>query len=220
MVFRGRDQHSTSSGAEQRLPFGQTTLDKACTGGVPVSGVLSIRVQPGYSEIQFLHNVIEQKAKSQKRIIWLHHRMQINPNWLSQASYAGQSWIVSSSSISDSLWACEQSVRSQACCCVVIYLEHIEAKAARRLQVLAKQYDCLVIMVLTSQHAREILPVNVDMALSVQNDQWFAHLHRISGAWPQQDIPVANPLPATNGAIIRAFTLYSETQTPALHDVS
>ena len=217
LVFRGRDHRHSADGNEVRLPFGQASLDKACAGGVPAAGVLSIRALAGQGELQLLNNVLLQKAGAQKRIIWLPNRMYLNPNWL---SYQQQSWVINTPNEADALWACEQAIRSQACCCVVMYLAQIEPKAARRLQVLARQYDCLVVLVHPGNRIPGALPVNIDMELSCDARQWFVHLHRVSGAWPQQHIAIEHPLPASNSAIVNAFRQYSNSTATAIHEVS
>lgn len=220
LVFRGRDHRHSANGNEVRLPFGQASLDKACAGGVPAAGVLSIRALAGQGELQLLNNVLLQKAGTQKRIIWLPNRLHLNPNWLSQTPYQQQSWVINTTNEADALWACEQAIRSQACCCVVMYLAQIEPKAARRLQVLARQYDCLVVLVHPGNRIPGALPVNIDMELSCDARQWFVHLHRVSGAWPQQHIAIEHPLPASNSAIVNAFRQYSNSTATAIHEVS
>tara|TARA_Y100001949_G_C15877678_1_gene282356 strand:+ start:24 stop:722 length:699 start_codon:yes stop_codon:yes gene_type:complete len=220
LVFRGRDHRHSADGNELRLPFGQTNLDKACAGGVPASGVLSIRALAGQGELQLLNNVLLQKAGTQKRIIWLPNRLQLNPNWMCQTPYQQQSWVVNTPNEADALWACEQAIRSQACCCIVIYLAQVEPKAARRLRVLARQYDCLVVLVHPGNRSPGALPVNIDMALSFDMRQWFVDLHRVTGAWPQQHIAIEHPLPASNDAIVNAFRQFSSNDVTAIHEVS
>lgn len=220
MVFRGRDHRHRADGGELRLPFGHTSLDKACAGGVPAAGALSVRALPGQGEIQLLNNILVQKADSKKRIIWLPNQVHLNPNWLSQTPYQQQSWVLTAANDTDALWACEQSVRSQACCCIVLYLSHIVPKAARRLQVLAKQYDCLVVLVHRGEVSPGVLPVNIDMELTYDAGQWYVHLHRVTGAWPQHHIKIEHPLPATNSAIVKAFRQYNQRQSTPIHEVS
>ncbi|GGF75943.1 hypothetical protein [Alteromonas lipolytica] len=203
-----------------RLPFGQQKLDEACVGGVPAAGVITLRALPGSSEIQLMHNVMQQKAATQKRILWLHNDWQLNHNWLIQSPLHKQSWVVTTRCTEDSLWAGEQAIRSQACCCVVLYISQLAAKAARRLQVLACQYDCLVIVVQHAWGNHGVLPVNIDMQLTFSASEWLVQLNRVKGAWPQTDIPITHPLPASNDAIVKAFSHFSHGQTSTLHEVS
>ena len=219
LVFKGRD-HGQHREVSQRLAFGQPALDKACVGGVPPTGVLSLKALPGFSELQLLRNILRNKTKSQKRLVWLTQDYLLNDNWLLKSGYHQQSWIVNATSAADTLWACEQSVRSQACCCVVMYIAEISQKAARRLQVLASQYECLVIIVQSRGAKAEVLPVNIDMALGYHEEQWLVQLHRVKGGWPQKDIVIDHPLPATNQAIITAFSLFGSGRPAVLHDVS
>lgn len=219
-IFRGRDQHSSVGSTVLRLPFGQPELDKASAGGVPAAGALSLRALPGHSEIQFLNDILQQKVCTQKKIVWLHNTLAMNPNWICQTTYQQQSWVLTTSHETDALWACEQCIRSQACCCVVMYTTQIAHKAARRLQVLAKQYDCLVIIIHSGKLTPGTLPVNIDMELSFQAEQWYVHLHRVTGAWPKHHIAVNHPLPASNTAIVNAFNVYRDHHPAAVHEVS
>ena len=127
LVFRGRDHRHSTDGGEVRLPFGQANLDKACAGGVPAAGAMSIRALAGQGELQLLNNVLLQKAATQKRIIWLPNQLYLNPNWMSQTPYQQQSWVVSTSNEADAQWACEQAIRSIYCASLVQFSCTIQA---------------------------------------------------------------------------------------------
>lgn len=206
LVFRGREQQNAIKNKRSYIPFGQKELDVACAGGAPASGVIRLRALPGSNELNLFSNILQTKMASEKRFIWIYSLCKINHKWLMQKPFFKQSWILKAPLANDALWACEQAIRSQACACIVMYFDNLTSKAARRLQVLSKQYDCLVIVISIPSPKDTVLPVNMDATLYYEQPHWLIQLDRISGAWPQQNIAIENPLPASNQAIIRAFS--------------
>ena len=208
MLFLGKDHDSVIRSDGVRLPFGQVELDKACQGGVPLAGLARIQTRPGCGELALLKPVLYAKSLNRKKVLWINHHFVLSPTWLANTSIFEQSWCVIPPSFQDALWTCEQAIRSQACACIILYCDNLDIKPARRLQVLSKQYDTLIIVV-TPPSASGSLPVNLDVELAFCNERWFVHIHRVAGAWPQRNIPIENPLPATNSAITRAFSSYN-----------
>lgn len=218
MLFLGKDHDSATRSDYARLPFGQAELDKACHGGVPAAGLARFQTHTGCGELALLKPVLHAKALNKKKVLWVNHQFALNPTWLVNTSLFEQSWCITPTSFLDALWACEQAIRSQACACIILYCDTLDTKPARRLQVLSKQYDTLIIVV-SPRCTDGSLPINLDVELSFYNERWFAHIHRVAGAWPQRDIPINNPLPASNAAIARAFTRYN-TVPAVLNSVS
>lgn len=211
---------NTSSSSQhkiERFPIGLKDLDCALKGGIPKAGLTRIRCRQGSGELQLLASVLEAVRSIGKKIIWIQHNHRVNPLWLSKHRLLSHSWLVAPGSTNEALWTCEQCIRSQACSLIVYAHGTLSTKSARRLQVLSKQYQCLVINIDYSQQSFTTLPVNVDCELFLKDDQWFITIHRVVGSWPLDNIMIPNPLPASNDAIIRAMRA---AQTDSYNSVS
>ncbi len=220
LIFKGRAQPAGESTC-RRIAFGHKKLDQACAGGALAAGLIRLRTLPGSAEIRLITPLIANKAATKKRILWLQRNHQaFNTNWLSQQTFGPQSWVVQCNNDTDTLWACEQALRSLACTCLVMHYDQLSMKAARRIQVLARQYDCLVIVISRLSSKFQTLPVNLDFELLYSECGWHVNIHRVAGAWPQHNIAIDNPLPVTNQAIMEAFAKYAGESASALHQVS
>ncbi|NVK56869.1 MAG: hypothetical protein HWE26_14795 [Alteromonadaceae bacterium] len=219
LIFKGREQPAAVNQC-RRIAFGHEKLDQACAGGVLAAGLIRLRALPGCAEIKLIAPLVTNKATSKKRVLWLQRPdLLFNPNWLNQQPFGQHSWIINCNNDTDSLWVCEQSLRSQACTCLILYFNQLSIKAARRLQVLAKQYDCLVIVISRPSNTLMTLPVNLDFELQYSQSAWRVNIYRVTGAWPKSDIAIENPLPASNQAIVNAFAKYANEPDASLHQV-
>ena len=211
-IYLGNAADAAQSPIE-RLPLGVKALDAALAGGIPSAGLSRIRCHQGSGELQLLHPVFAAQRNTGKKVIWLYRHQSINPVWLAKHQLLTDSWLLSPANEQDALWACEQCIRSQACSLIVYSYASLNAKAARRLQVLSKQYQCLLLNIDYNLQTFMSLPVNVDCELYYKDTQWYITLHRVVGSWPKSDIPICNPLPASNDAIITAMR---ETQSASV----
>ncbi|MDC8831822.1 hypothetical protein [Alteromonas gilva] len=219
LIFRGREQPAAEHQG-RRIAFGHKKLDQACVGGAPAAGLIRLRVLPGCGEMSLITPLISDKAASKKRILWLQRgALAFNTNWLSQQAFGQQSWVIHCGNDTDTLWVCEQALRSQACTCLIMYFDQLSIKAARRLQVLARQYDCLVIVFSRPGTTSLTLPVSLDFELRYRQSAWHINIYRVTGAWPLDNIVINNPLPMTNQAIAEAFAKYADDADTALHQV-
>lgn len=199
---------NTSSSSQQkieRLPVGLKELDSALNGGIPKAGLTRVRCRQGSGEFELLASVLEAVSSTGKKIVWIQHNQKINPLWLSKHNLITHSWLVTPGSANAALWTCEQCIRSQACSLIVYAHDTLDTKSARRLQVLSKQHQCLVIHIDYNQQPITTLPVNVDCELCFKDGQWAITIHRVVGSWPKDNIVIPNPLPASNDAIINAM---------------
>ncbi len=203
-IYLGNSSSSSQHKIE-RLPVGLKDLDCALKGGIPKAGLTRVRCRQGSGEFQLLAPVLEAVQSIGKKTVWIQHKYRINPLWLSKHRLLSHSWLVTPGSTNEALWTCEQCIRSQACSLIVYAHDTLNTKSARRLQVLSKQHQCLVLHIDYSLQPLPTLPVNVDFELFLKDDQWFITIHRVVGSWPLDNIMIPNPLPASNDAIIIAM---------------
>ena len=213
-IYLGNANSSSQQGIE-RLPLGIETLDSALAGGIPRAGLSRIRCGVGSGELQLLQAIFNPLIHQGKKILWIYGYYRINPVWLARQQLIEHSWLITPSPSQQALWACEQCIRSQACSLIVYSFDTLDVRSARRLQVLSKQYQCLVLNVDYTRHSLATLPVNIDCELYMQEERWFIDVHRVVGSWPKAGIRLSNPLPASNEAIQSAML-----QTSTLHETS
>ncbi len=162
-VWRAREGLLNDS---SRLETGYTVLDDLLGGGLPSKGLVRVRSLSGIGELSVFHQVLADNP-NEKLISIINCPGNIHAAWLHQYHIdAEHVRLIRPEQPKDILWSAEQCLKSEACHIVVLWINSLTPRQARRLQVAASQHNTLCLM-LESQHvARCALPLTLDMRIS------------------------------------------------------
>ncbi|WP_018984352.1 translesion DNA synthesis-associated protein ImuA [Salinimonas chungwhensis] len=152
--------------AKHRVCTGFKSLDELLGGGLPAAGLIRLRALPGIGELTFLKHVLAENPYEKLTMLinapgHLHAAWLVN-NKIKPATVR----LVNPENHEDTLWAAEQCLKSEACHCVILWLNSLNAKQARRLQVAASQHHTLCVLLESVKVRRESLPLALDLTLS------------------------------------------------------
>jgi len=145
-VWRGGD---CARVAVPSVPTGFAELDVLLPGGGwPAGALTEIHVErAGVGELQL---VMPAAARLTRSGSWLAliapPYVPYAPALVAHGVMLSQLMVVRTRAVEDSLWACEQALRSQACGAVLAWLDRVHERALRRLQLAAESGGAAMLM--------------------------------------------------------------------------
>lgn len=162
-VWRAREGMSDN---RARLKTGHCELDSRLGGGLPSKGLVRIRSLSGIGELSVFHQVLAANP-NEKLISMINCPGNIHAAWLHQYHIdAEHVRLIRPELTQDILWSAEQCLKSEACHIVVLWINSLTPRQARRLQVAASQHNTLCLMFESEHTARCALPLALDMRIS------------------------------------------------------
>ncbi len=145
------------------LPTGSTELDALLGGGWPLGVVTELLLETqGIGELRVLMPALQAlqnpgvRGQQRRQLCW------VNPPYIPYAPALArhglnlaQLLIVKPESRADALWATEQALRSPACAAVLCWVERIDGKAVRRLQLAAEAATCWSVVIRAGRFVRD-----------------------------------------------------------------
>ena len=162
--------------ARDGLKTGFTNLDTALAGrhgtGWPKAGLMELLSdQPGIGELRLLAPALSALSAEQRWISW------VNPPHIPYAPAlealgidVAKVLLVHPRSHRDALWALAQALKSGTCSSVLAWLDEDQLKQTdlRRLQLAAKQGNCLAVLFRPEHAARQQSPAELRIVLHAQ----------------------------------------------------
>lgn len=190
LIWKGRDYVATSN---EKIATGYVDLDTALNGGLPTTGAISLCTHlQGVGELSLFAELLRAKQDEQKLTIFINPPASVNGPWLLQQHLDPQRvYQVATRNEEETLWASEQCLRSEACSTVLTWTNQLTHKQARRLQVAASHHHTLLVLYRAQQRQHQVMPVNIDLSLTLGTHGLLAHIHKQIGGWAKSDIPIA-----------------------------
>lgn len=145
-VWRG---DSCARVAISSVPTGFAELDTALPGGGwPAAALTEIYAErPGIGELKLLMPAVARLTHSGRWVTLIAPPyIPYAPALAAHGVKLARLMLVRTSSSTDSLWACEQALRSNGCGAVLAWLDHAPERALRRLQLAAEGGDVLTLL--------------------------------------------------------------------------
>ncbi len=213
LIWRAAQQQSRGP----RLPTDHAELDSALGGGIVSAGVIRVVTDRGVGELSFLKAVIA-KHRVHKLCLFINPPGMLQSPWLAAAEIAAERvYQVAPKDNDQALWAAEQSLKSGACHCVVLWANAMSPKQARRLQVAATHNNALAIVVMPSRCKRMALPVSQDLSLTPAPGGLAIQIVKQAQGWPVDEVRIKLTHTPSNRAITAAMTQASETVANDTH---
>ena len=228
-IWRARDQKQS----EAKFSLGFPRLDKALNGGVASTGLVRITALTGVGELSLFKRVICQH-RTHKLVVFINPPGLLQSPWLENLGLkAQQVLVVKAGTEQESLWAAEQSLKSTACHCVVLWSNAVNQKEARRLQVAATHNDALCLLYTppqqqalqtslqaeTTHQNDNSLPITLDIALFGKPQALSVNIRKQRHGWPKDNIVISHRWTPDNHAIKWAMA-HNTLSDRALHSVS
>lgn len=159
-IWRARGSHPAASGARVRAS-GWPRLDAALPdGGWPLGTLIEVLLpEPGIGELRLLLPALRALAAEpdwhgRHWFAWIAPPHEPYAPALAQAGLPpGRVLLIGASVARDRLWAVEQALRSGRCAAVLVWLDRVEGRWLRRLQLAAATGEALVVLFRAKRHA-------------------------------------------------------------------
>ncbi|WP_432459482.1 translesion DNA synthesis-associated protein ImuA [Agarivorans sp. QJM3NY_25] len=185
-VWQGKQWHRSqltvqASGFEQ--------LDQQLPGqGWPQGAMTEVLYeQQGIGELQLLLPALAKLSKKSQWIIWVAPPFMPNAPALQQHNIdISKVIVIRPEQCSDIIWTIEQALKSGCCSAVLGWVDHLDLKASRRLQLAAEQGDCLSYLFRPLQQQQQSSSASVRITLhpNRNTDQISYQLLKRRGAAP------------------------------------
>ncbi len=216
-IWRAREK----SQDETKFSLGFKHLDKALNGGIPSSGLIRISSLMGIGELTLFKQVLCNQH-THKMVVFINPPGVLQVPWLENLGLNTQQvWIIKTKTEQEALWAAEQSLKSTACYCVILWNHSITPKEARRLQVAATHNDALCLLYTRASGAnhQKSLPITVDLSLQPKPHKLSVSIRKQRHGWPVDNIVIYNNWTPNNHAIKWAME-HNKLTGQVLHSVS
>lgn len=191
---------------QSRLATLHPELDSALSGGLVSAGLVRLLCTPGIGELSLFKSVIAE-YRLHKLCVFINPPGILQAPWLATANISAERvYQVAPGDNDGALWAAEQSLKSGACHCVLLWVNSITPKQARRLQVAASHNNALAILYMPPQCRRVSLPVSQDLSLSPCPGGLTINVNKQAQGWPVNDVFVALTHTPTNQSISAAMS--------------
>lgn len=186
-VFHAR---SLQRSGRARISTGFSELDEALHGGWPAPALIEILTDVyGIGELQlllpFLTKLI-QVGPQPALFVWLNSPHTPNGVAFAQHRVDARHWIAADLAERDLLWACEKSLRSQACSVVLAWVATSNGAAFRRLKLAAMSAQSVGIVFRASRDAKQPSPANIRMLLQPHGDHLAIEIIKNEGCMPRR----------------------------------
>ncbi len=200
LIWRGRDTAAPS----EKLATGHAILDRHLAGGLPAAGLVRVQTVAGVGELAVFKGVLT-GYRQHKLCAFINPPGQLQSPWLHQFGLPLSQVFSINSTPDDALWAAEQSLKSGACHCVLLWTPVLSAKQARRLQV-AASYNHALCLAFQADHIEAGLPVALDLKLAAHAHGLSIDIVKQQGGRTAREITVPLRHTPTNAAITQAMT--------------
>lgn len=213
LIWRAAQQQTRGP----RLPTQHTDLDNALGGGLVSAGVVRLLTDTGVGELSLLKTVIA-NHREHKLCLFINPPGMVQAPWLAAANIAaGRVYQVAPQDNDQALWAAEQSLKSGACHCVILWVKALSPKQARRLQVAASHNNALAVVLMPSRCKRIALPVSQDLALTPIAGGLSIQIVKQAQGWPVEDVRVHLTHTPSNQAITAAMAVGNDALASVTH---
>ena len=177
------------------LSSGFTALDAALGGGWPSPALIELFTDVyGIGELRLVLPLLRQQAGDSGRplLVWLNPPFVPNAVALAQYQLDARHWCARELSPRDSLWSCEQALRSSAVAVVLLWLNGAPIGSLRRLKLACVATRTIAILYRPTHEAQQPSPAHVRIALHAQRDALHVHVLKAQGQKPSKiELPLA-----------------------------
>ncbi len=173
----------------QALPTGHAFLDRQLPGGGwPARALTEILVtQPGVGELQLVLPALARLSTNSECawITWIAPPHLPYPPALEQAGLdLSRVLVVHPKTPCDSLWAMEQALRSGTCAAVLAWVDAIDDRSLRRLQLAAEAGSTWSVLFRPADAALQASPAALRLALEPEDNETWIRVVKSRGGRP------------------------------------
>lgn len=163
---------------------GRPSLDAALPGqGWPLARLTEILLpQPGMGEVELLLPLLARRSRAGSLLVWI--RPPCPPNLPLLATFdvdLSRTWLISTDSEQQALWAAEQVLASGVPVSVLLWTEMADERALRRLALAAEGGDALAILFRPRPQVEAVSPAALRIRLDGPADRHPMHLVKARG---------------------------------------
>ncbi|HLU18756.1 MAG TPA: translesion DNA synthesis-associated protein ImuA [Pusillimonas sp.] len=184
------------------LSTGYAQLDRELPGGGwPIGSLIELTLErAGIGEIALLQPALA-RLDSKRRIMFIQPPHVPHLHCWSAWKLPPQPLWIHTASLRDTLWACEQTLRHNACSALLCWASGAHPQELRRLHVAARQSDTLFIMLRSSVESRQPCAAPLRLGLRSASHGLQVQVLKRRGPVCEQAIPIAlYPQRAYSGA--------------------
>ena len=178
-------------------------------GGWPIGSLVELTLErPGIGEIALLRPALAQLS-GERSIMFIQPPYALHTHcWANWGLRHHNLFWVQSTSLHDTLWACEQALRHNACSALLCWMSGARPQELRRLHVAARQSDTLLIMLRSSTESRQPCAAPLRLGLSPAFHGLQVAIIKRRGPVCEHAIPIAlHPERAYSGAGVSHVSL-------------
>ena len=173
-------------GLNHSIDTGFNLLNQKLNGGWPRHGVVELQCQQlAIGEIRLLLPGFSELAAKELLYFWIAPPAKISANALSAAKLPLNKMLIADDiSQNDSFWLAEQALSSGCCAVVVLWCQQMSLSQAKRLQLAAKQGQCLGVVIRPIADVEQSLPLSARIRLSPHPKGLMLDVHKRLGGYP------------------------------------
>lgn len=168
------------------LATGYPELDRCLNGGWPSGQLIELLVEKQASgELSLLLPLLAKQSQESGLIIWIDPPMAPYSLALAQAGVRLKDHrIIRTQSLDERLWAMEQALKSGCASIVLGWLDKVQDKALRRLQLAVQKGQGLAFVVRSSSFAEQSSPAGFRLKLALEASGVRVDLIKRRQGWP------------------------------------
>lgn len=176
--------------ADNLLPSGYAELDQKLGGGWPDKGIVELQIEKtGIGEIRLLLPLLvslqQQQVRQQSLCLWVAPPARLNAQVLQSAGFSLENTIVAVDVCEhEAFWIAQRSLSSGCCSAVILWCNEFTPSQAKRLQLAAKEGNCLGIVLRPPSEVEQSLPISVRMNLSTDTHGLKLAIGKRLGGYP------------------------------------
>ncbi|WP_164078390.1 translesion DNA synthesis-associated protein ImuA [Alteromonas facilis] len=177
-----------------KLSTGIASLDEALNGGFPDHGVVRINSVMSVGELRLCMPVIQARQADLRQLFFLSPPAEVNAEMLAEYDInLDSAFFIAPNETSDTLWACEQCLKSGVCHTAILWCNTLSLSQAKRLQVAAEQSHSLLIVF---QYTAQVQPLPISLSMRITRSQQLLHIDidKQRGGWPVSGLQIAHTL--------------------------
>ncbi len=181
LVWQAR-QHNTPH--TSCIATGYRALDQHLAGGWPASGVVELQPeQLGIGELRLLLPCLEALAEQPGLQAWVNPPARLSPYPL-HARRLPKTIILNTHNQNEHYWVCEQLLKSDCCRVLICWTRQLQPAVAKRLQIAAKEGNCLAFVIHHPVHQQHSLPLSARLRLIPHAHGLTIDLFKRQQGWP------------------------------------
>lgn len=181
LIWQARQQHPRQSTC---IASGYSQLDEHLGGGWPASGVVELQpARLGIGELRLLFPCLETLASQPGLQAWVNPPARLSPYPL-HTRRLPKTIMLNTSNQNEHLWVSEQLLKSDCCRVVICWTAHLQPAAAKRLQLAAKEGNCLAFVIHYPVQQEHSLPLSARLRLAPHAKGLNIELFKRQQAWP------------------------------------